>query len=233
VFGVALAFAPLIISAAPLEGRLSLGYTDTSGNTEEENINFDFKLKERKSERLNLLYDGLVNYGKSSGQVNSDKKRLGVIGEFVQDKKNSYYVQSGVLKDRFAGYETRLNLGAGAYKTLIARKDQNLKAAAGLEITKEDYTDSTSSTKKWVKLGLIGDRIVRENIKVYSSIDFGGPSKSFENRYQIDFGIGTIFTVNDRFDLESKYLANYRKTPLVTGKEKTDSTFITNLVYKM
>ncbi len=142
-------------------------------------------------------------------------------------------MQSGVLKDRFAGYETRLNLGAGAYKTLIARDDQNLKAAAGLEITKEDYTDSTSKTKRWLKLGLIGDRIVRENIKVYSSIDFGAPSKNFEDRYQVDFGIGTIFTVNDRFDLESKYLANYRKTPLVTGKEKTDSTFITNLVYKM
>jgi putative salt-induced outer membrane protein YdiY len=68
---------------------------------------------------------------------------------------------------------------------------------------------------------------------LYSFIDFGAPSGDYDSRYEVDMGIGTIFTVNSQFDLEAKYLTNYRKTPLVDGKEKTDSTFITNLVYKM
>lgn len=224
---------PMPINAQPMQGRLSLGYTDTTGNTDEQKINFNFNLVDKKKENFNLLYDGLVNYGKSSGEVNSDKKQVGVVGEFVQDDKNSWYVQTGLLKDRFAGYETRLNFGAGFYKTIIAAEKVNLKAAAGLDITREDFTDSTSETRHWLKLGLKGDKMLAENIKLISSIDYGAPKDDFSDRYEIDFAIGTLFTVNSKFDFETRYLTNYRKTPLVQGKEKTDATFSSSLVYKM
>jgi putative salt-induced outer membrane protein YdiY len=156
-----------------------------------------------------------------------------MIGEFVQDSMNSYYIESGFLKDQFAGYDQRLNLGAGLYKVIIKEENMNLRAAAGIEITKEEFTDSTSKTNEWIKFGLKGDKMMQENMKLYSFIDFGAPSGDYDSRYEVDMGIGTIFTVNSQFDLEAKYLTNYRKTPLVDGKEKTDSTFITNLVYKM
>ncbi|GAB4272671.1 MAG: hypothetical protein Kow0029_11570 [Candidatus Rifleibacteriota bacterium] len=219
--------------AKGLEGRLSLGYSESSGNTEEEKVNFNFNLKNKKNEKLNLLYKGLINYGKSGGNINSDKKQFGVIGEFIKDSKNSFYLESGILKDQFAGYETKLNFGLGHFKTIMADNKRNLKAALGLEITKEDYTDSTSKTRQWLKLGLTGDRMVGENVKLLSSVDFGAPRKKIRNRYEIDFMLGILFTVNSQIDLETKYLANYRKSPLVAGKEKTDSTFLTNLIYKM
>lgn len=233
IFAALLLLNPISAHAKALEGRLSLGYSDTSGNTDEEKINFDFNLKDKRTDKFNLLYDGLVNYGKASGLVNSDKKRAHVLGEFVQDEKNSFYVESGVLKDRFAGFETRLNFGAGFFKVLVAEEDTNLKAAAGLQITKEDYTDTTSKTQQWVKLGLKGDKVVGENIKLLSSIDLGAPKDNFQDRYEVDFMIGTLFAVNSQFDFETKFITNYRNTPLVSGKEKRDSTFITNLVYKM
>ncbi len=228
-----LSLANLPLLAEPLKGRVSLGYSSTSGNTDEEKINFNFKLKEKKQENFNLLYDGLVNYGKSSGEVSADKKEVGVIGEFVKDARNSWYVQSGLLKDRFAGYETRINFGAGYFKTIMAEAKRNLKAAAGVDITKEDFTDSTSDTRYWLKLGLQGDRMIAENIKLLGTIDYGAPKDDFQDRYEIDFSIGTLFTVNSNFDFETRYIANYRKTPLVEGKEKTDSTFTSSLVYKM
>lgn len=233
LMAVSLSAIPYPSFAQPLKGRLSLGYTDTTGNTEEEKVNFNFKLRDEKRENFLLRYEGLVNYGKASGEVNSDKKQLGVVGEFVKDSRNSWYVQSGVLKDRFAGYETRLNFGAGYYKTLIAEEKVNLKAAAGIEITREDFTDSTSETRQWLKFGLLGDKMLAENIKLISSIDYGAPKSNFEDRYEIDFSIGTLFTVNTKFDFETRYVANYRRTPLVAGKEKTDSTFSSSLVYKM
>jgi putative salt-induced outer membrane protein YdiY len=192
ILAALVAALPVSSPAAPLEGRLSLGYSDTTGNTEEEKINFDFNLKERRSDKFNLLYDGLFHYGKSAGDISADKKKLGVIGEFVKNPKNSIYVEAGGLKDRFAGYETRLNFGLGYYKTIIAEQNKNLKAQAGLEITKEDYTDSTSNTYRWLKLGLIGDKRVGENIKVLGSISLGTPRSDFEDRYEIDYSLGTL-----------------------------------------
>ena len=221
-----------IATAAP-KGRVSLGYTDTSGNTDEEQLNFDFNLKEEKNEKLNMLYNGLFYYGKTDNEITSDKKQLGVISEFVKDKFNSYYLETGYLKDTFAGYDNRYNAGLGYYRILIAQEDMNLKAAAGFEITRENYTDNSSKTKRWLKLGLNGDRLIGENVKLLGSINFGAPKDNYDERYEVDFTAGTLFSVNSRIDLETKYIRNYRRTPLVTGKEKTDSKFITNLVYKM
>lgn len=233
ILAAALLAVPVFGTAAPLKGRLSLGYVNTSGNTEEEKINFDYKLSEQKSEKFKLLYDGLVNYGKSSGQVNADKKQAGFVGEFIQNSMNSWYIQTGLLKDRFAGYKDRYNLGAGLYKTLIADEKTNLKASAGFEYTKEEYTDSTAKNRNWLKLGLKGDKIVGDNIKLFSFIDYGAPKANFNQRYEIDFGIGSVFAVNSQFDFETRYLVNYKKTPLVAGKNDTDSALYSSLVYKL
>ncbi|MGM0598958.1 MAG: DUF481 domain-containing protein [Candidatus Rifleibacteriota bacterium] len=221
------------VHASSPEGRLSLGYTDTSGNTDEEQLNFDFNLKEKKNERLNFLYNGLFYYGKTNNEITADKKQLGVISEFVQDKFNSYYLETGYLKDTFAGYDSRYNAGLGYYRILIARDDMNLRAAAGIEITREDYTDNSSNTKRWLKFRLNGDRNIGENIKLLSSVNFGAPKNDYDERYEVDFSAGALFSVNSRIDLETRYIRNYRRSPLVAGKEKTDSKFITNLVYKM
>jgi len=221
------------VYAAPLEGRLTLGYTDTTGNTEEEKVNFNFNLSEKRSERLILGYRGLANYGKSAGLINSDKKQLGVTAEFVQDENNSFYLNAGGLKDRFAGYDKRLNLGAGFFKHLTRSADKNLKAAAGIDITREDFTDSTSRDQRWLKLGLKGDKQLGKNITGISSIDFGAPQKKYKQRLEVDYMLGALFSVNNKIDLETKYSASYRRSALVAGKQKTDAIYYTSLVYKM
>lgn len=221
------------VSAASLEGRLTLGYTDTTGNTEEEKINFNFNLSEKRSERLVLGYKGLANYGKNAGSINADKKQLGLTAEFIQDENNSFYLNAGGLKDRFAGYDQRLNLGAGLFKHLIKSDDKNLKAAAGIEVTREDFTDSTSRSQRWLKLGLKGDKLLGKNITGISSIDFGAPQKEYQQRLEVDYMLGALFSVNTKIDLEAKYSASYRRSALVAGKEKTDATYFTSLVYKM
>ena len=233
VLAASMLLSTTILPAEPMKGRLSLGYTDTSGNTDEQKMNFDFNLKEKKNEKLNLFYDGFVYYGKSSGQVNSDKKMVGVMGEFVKDGIDSMYVDTGLLKDRFAGFETRMNLGVGFFKTVCSSNQRNLKASAGIDVTREDYTDSTSNTRKWLRFTLKGDRLLDKNIRLLGSFDLGAPNSAWDERYEIDFSIGSLFTVNSKFDFETKYVSNYRKTPLVLGKEKTDSTFMSSLVYKM
>lgn len=228
-----IAIAPLNTSATPLEGRLTLGYTNASGNTDEQKSNFNFALTQQRNERLRFGYNGMSIYGRANGKTNTDKQNADVVSEFIRNDRDSYYLNAGILTDRFAGYDRRLNLGAGLFRYFIKGENANLRGGFGVDVTKEDYSDSTDDTIKWLKFGLNGNKKVGENIKMVSSVDLSTPDKDFEDRYQVDAMLGGVCTVNDQIDVEVKYLINYRKTPLVAGKERQDSNFITGVVYKM
>ncbi len=219
--------------AQPLNGRLSLGYTDSSGNTDEQKLNFDFDFTQKKSEKLNLVYKGLFNYGKAAGVTNSDKKKVKVLSEFVKDVNSSYYANLGVLQDKFAGYESQKTLGLGYLQKIFVGEQYNLSGALGGEFTRDEYTDSTNKTRSWFRAGLNGDRQMAENIKMISELVMVAPKDNFEDQYQVDFALGSVFTVNTQFDLEMKYSVSYKKQPVVTGKQKQDAIFYTNLVYKL
>jgi len=228
-----IAFSPLASIAAPVEGRLSLGYTSTSGNTDEQKTNFNFDLTQQRNERLKFGYNGLAIYGRANGETNTDKQNANFVSEFIKSDRDSFYLNSGYLKDRFAGYDQRLNLGTGLFRYFIKGDEAGLRGSFGVDVTREEYTDSTSDTVKWLKFGLNGHKKVGHNVRLVSSLDVGTPHEDYEERYQVDSMIGGVCTVNEQMDIEVKYLTNYRKTPLVAGKERMDSNFLTSLVYKM
>jgi len=231
---IALIFlSTLNISAAQLDGRLSLGFTSTSGNTDEQKGNFNFDLTQQRNEKLRLGYNGMAIYGRANGETNTDKQNINVVSEFIQNDRDSFYLNSGLLKDRFAGYDQRTNLGLGVYRYFLKSSEANLRGSLGIDMTKEDYTDGTRDTLKWLKFGVNGDKKIGENIKLISSMDLSAPNEDYQNNYQLDTAIGGLCSVNNEIDIEIKYLVNYRKTPLVVGKEKQDSSFLTSLVYKM
>lgn len=229
----AIAFSPVASPAAPLEGRLALGYTSTSGNTDEQKTNFNFDLTQQRNERLKMGYNGLAIYGRANDETNTDKQTINMVGEFIKNDRDSYYVNAGALQDRFAGYDRRLNLGAGLYRYFIKKDESLLRGSFGVDITDENYTDDTNNTVKWLKMGLNGHKKIGENIKLVSSVDLGTPNEDYRDRYQLDTMIGGVCTINEQMDFEVKYLVNYRKTPLVVGKERQDTNFLTSLVYKM
>lgn len=228
-----MAFSPLHLGAAPLTGRVSLGYTSTSGNTDEQKSNFNFNLAQQRNEKLKFGYSGSATHGRANGETNADKQGLNMISEFIRNERDSAYVNSGYLKDRFAGYDQRLNVGVGLFRYFVKDDRASLKGSFGVDLTKEEYTDDTSNTEKWLKFGLNGNRKMNENVRLISNIELGTPKSDFNDRYQLDSMIGGLCAVNSEIDLEIKYVVNYRKTPLVAGKEKQDGNFFTSLVYKM
>ena len=223
----------MLWAADPLDGRVSLGYRSTNGNTDIQKTNFAFDLFQKKSERLKMQYAGSYNHGESSGKTDVDNKKLSILSEFVQNWKNSYYAKLEFFKNEFAGYESQRIFGMGFLTHLRKGKKYSLKGKVGSEFIKDKYTDSTSKSLKWLSLGLTGERKIGENIKLKSLLDFDCPYNNYDEKYQVDFTIGTIFTVNSKIDLEMKYTTEFHKKPAVAGKEKTDSTFLTSLVYKL
>lgn len=225
--------APVNYLRAELDGRISLGYVERSGNTQDQTANFSFNLENEPREKLSMQYNGNLTYAKSAGVTNSDRRNLRVTSEFIRDTNNSYYLRSGYLKDRFAGYDQRLTLGLGYLRALINEKNASLRARLGIDVTRDKLTDRTTDSMEWLKIGLIGSRKINENLRIRSEFDFDAPKDDYKNNYQIESVVGSILTVTDKIDFELSYKQSYRKTVAVEGKRRKDSTIMASIVYSL
>lgn len=220
-------------SSAPLTGRLSLGYNSTSGNTDEQKTNFNFDLAQQRSDKLKFGYTGQAIHGRANGETNADRRNVQFTSEFIRNTYDSFYLNTGYLRDTFAGFDRRLNAGAGLYRYFRKSDAMNLRGSLGLDFTKEDYTDGTNNTLKWLKAGLSGNKSISQNIQLSSFIDLSGPSDGLRDGYRVDYMVGGTYVVNQQIDVEVKYLVNYRKNPMVDGKVSEDTNFLSGIVYKM
>ena len=234
LLGMQLAATPTCYakSLEPVKGRFGLGYTESSGNTDESKMNFTLNLSQKRSEQLRFGYEALAIYGKSDGQKNADKKQLKFTSEFIKNDKFSWYANLGYMEDEFSGYEEQYKLGLGMINYFIKGEETVLSCSLGLDFTKEEYTDNTSDDETWLRLGIDGKRKIADNIRFTGHFGFLAPKDDTEDCYRTETAVGLIFTINDKIDAEMKYLVDYNKAP-IDAKEKYDRTFITSISYKI
>ena len=234
LLGMQLAIAPASSakSLEPVKGRVGLGYTESTGNTDESKMNFTLNLTQKRSEQLKFGYDALAIYGKSDGQKNADKKQLKFSSEFIKNEKFSWYANLGYMEDEFAGYKEQYKLGLGAINYFIKGEETVFSCSLGLDFTKEEYTDNTEDDETWLRFGLDGKRKVADNIRFAGHFGFLAPKDDTDECYRTETAVGLIFTINEKIDAEMKYIVDYNKAP-VDAKEKYDRTFITSISYKI
>ena len=228
--------APLSSASAkslePAKGRVGLGYTESSGNTDESKMNFTLNLTQKRTEQLKFGYDALAIYGKSDGQKNADKKQLKFSSEFIKNDKFSWYANIGYMEDEFAGYKEQYKLGLGMINYFIKGEETVFSCSLGLDFTKEEYTDNTKDDETWLRVGLDGKRKIADNVRFAGHFGFLAPKDDTDECYRTETAVGLIFTINDKIDAEMKYIIDYNKAP-VDAKEKYDRTFITSISYKI
>jgi len=136
------------------------------------------------------------------------------------------------MTDEFAGYDSQVTFGFGYMRYFERCEEKELKVSLGLDFTNEKYTTGKSHDEKWLKAGISAKKILAENIRGFSVIDYSVPSKESKDNYKVDASIGTLFNVNAKFDMEMKHTVSYRQTP-VDGYKRQDNGFYTSLVYKI
>ena len=236
VFLIGLMMTPLTSASAkslePAKGRVGLGYTESSGNTDESKMNFSLNLTQKRTEQLKFGYDALAIYGKADGQKNADKKQLKFSSEFIKNDKFSWYANFGYMEDEFAGYKDQYKLGLGMINYFIKVEETVFSCSLGLDFTKEKYTDDTKDDETWLRFGLDGKRKIADNVRFAGHFGFVAPKDDTDEAYRTETAVGLIFTINDKIDAEMKYIVDYNKAP-VDAKEKYDRTFITSIAYKI
>lgn len=216
----------------PVSGRFSLGYTRSSGNTDESKANFTFDLAQQRNEHLKFGYKGLFLYSKADDVKTEDKKQFDFLSEFIKNDKFSWYANLGYMKDEFAGYDRQLKLGLGIINYFIKEPDRFFSGTVGIDYTRERYTDDTKHNETWLRLGLDGKTKLAENVYFTADVAFLAPKDDWKDHYRTESSVGLTFTINSRLDAEVKYMYDFNKCP-VDGKDKVDRTFITAITYKI
>ncbi|NLM18059.1 MAG: DUF481 domain-containing protein [Candidatus Riflebacteria bacterium] len=227
------AVAPFAVQAAEKPvGRFSLGYYESSGNTDESKINMDLRLSQKISDRQKMEYRATYRKNKADEVVTADKHSFSILNEFVRTERESYYLTGGYLNDEFAGYDRQYTVGGGVMRYCIKSTEQNLRVSAGFDWIKEEYTDNTDDTNAWLRLGLDADKKLNDRIKSFVDFKLLAQPDELEDSYRAETGVGLSFDLAENFDAEIKYELNYKKQP-AAGAKKNDSSVMVSLVYKI
>jgi putative salt-induced outer membrane protein len=149
---MALAAAPAFAQDQEgLSGRVALGYLATSGNSESENMNFNFGGIYNAAPWHHSL-DGLAV--KASANDVDTAEAYGLAWKTKYDLNETSYL-FGILawnKDKFSGYDQQLREVFGYGRRFIDRERHVLNAEAGLGFRQADLRDGTSEDESIARL---------------------------------------------------------------------------------
>ena len=210
-----------------IHGELS--YVKTSGNSETET--FATKIEAKKDAFINR-YNAKAEflYGKTDNRENTNKLYLLGRWERLFTKRAFGFIQGDYLRDRFSGYNYRTVWGAGLGYDIIKSEKHYLKGLASIGYTLEDPENRGKNDFMSGKLELSYIWNIKENLRFKEDLDY---LQSFKDKtvYYINSTTGLEVKINAHFSLGLAYKVNYQHRPPTQGIEKTDTTFLTSLVF--
>jgi putative salt-induced outer membrane protein len=173
---------------------------------------------------------------KDHGEESANKLdvRLGVRRD--TSSRAYVFVRGDAIVDRFAGYNLRSSVQAGPGYTLFTEGDHKLTAelaallnydrlAGHSEEGVEDTEDYTSG-----RFGLIYSWQINGRVKFEQELDYSMELGDGDRDF-LDSETGLNVELVGNLSLGLRYSVNYQETPPSPDIEKTDTTFLTALVW--
>lgn len=113
-------------------GRVTLGATDTSGNTETRDAYVEAGLKAR-AKGWRWTSNGRANYSESSGVQTTGNWLADTRFDWLFRERQYLYGRASIQRDTFSGIELRWTVGAGYGYKFIESDRTNLELRAGLD----------------------------------------------------------------------------------------------------
>lgn len=220
--------------AAEWVKRLELSYTSTSGNTDTQSLSTRGDLKrEGVVRRYYLTVDYLLT--DSDGVETANKLDIGVRSEFILSDDYFWFLSAGYLRDRFSGYESRLDGGPGFGRDFIESERVNLKGLISVtyyrddiivdELTGEKDTDSYMGGKA----SLDYEWKVSDNTTFREDLEY---SLSFKDadKFFINSVTSLDVRVNSHISLGVGYTINFQNRPPSADVKKVDRKLVTSVI---
>lgn len=212
---------------AGFKGHAEASYVTTSGNTDTETL--AGQLKGSYVEGVNRYYlHGEALFAKNDGTETSSRWLVAGRYERALTEQLFAFAEANYLKDKFAGFDSKIQFGPGVGYEFLNTDRHRLKGLGSLLYTWDNYTDD--GTDSYATGKLAGDYTwqILENLKFRQHAD-----------YQVSLEDMSVYFVNTNTGLEVKvkanvsvglsYLINYQNQPPGDAKN-TDRTFLTSLI---
>lgn len=212
-----------------LDGRVSLGGSVASGNTDARTVHLDGELVARNpAQRVTL--DAELNEASQDGEDTAANWRLGMkYDHFLRDRAY-FYVNTRFDHDREADLDLRSTVGAGAGRQLVERDDLKLSFEGGASLVNEDYRSVPDQRFPGARLALKYEQTIWQGrLSLFHGSDLLLSLESVED-YLYQSRTGARVPMGNGLSLASQVKFDYDAVP-AAGKESADTTLIFKLDY--
>lgn len=210
-----------------LKGRAEASYVHTSGNTDTQTLAAQIKGGYEAGANRYFIR-GAAMYGKTDGEETSNRWLADGRYERGITERFFAFLEASYLKDKFAGFDSKIQAGPGLGYDVIKTDRQLLKVLLSILYTWDNYTDGTDDEYATGKAA--GDYAwqITENLAFKQYADYL-VSLEDANVYFVNSLTGLEVKVNANISLGLSYLVSYQNEPQ-GGAKHADRTFLSSLI---
>lgn len=210
-------------------GRVNVGLTATSGNSETENLYVDTEMVAR-TKKNRYTVGATAQHSSEDGNETADRTTLySKYDHFLTDKRY-LYANASFVRDQFKDLNLRSVLGAGVGHQFIESKRENLSLEGGLTFVNEDFSSAEDEQYVAARWAVDYDRFFLNN-----RLQFFHKHEGLQSLEQTDdllirsqTGLRVPLTANLNTSLQLN--ADWDNSP-PPGTEETDLTYLFNVGY--
>ncbi len=208
---------------------VSLGYSQTSGNTDTKALNLKSTyVKKKKKYRIYLFANGM--YAESNGVKTAEQIDLKTRFEYRKNRTFPFW-DIRYYRNPFQNFTQRLATGPGIGYYFSRSKKFYLTGSYYIYYYKDKVSNAISYTNKYfmhnteerLKYNFNPNLAFKQKL-IYSLNDENSKD------YYIDFEISLINNLTKHLSLSIVYTYNYQNQPKEAGIEKADTVFTTYLI---
>ena len=224
------ACAPLLAAedeepASPWDGKATLGYLATSGNTDNSNLNSGFEVGYTVDSWRHRMIAKAVNATEDQ-ETTAEAYEWGWKSEYNFSEHNYMFGRLSWRKDRFSGYDQQFSQTAGYGRRLIDGDKHQLNAEVGAGARQSELSDGTTEDEIIFRGGVDYKWQISDNAEFRQDfvVESGGENTYLESVTALSAKvIGGIALV------ASYTIKNNSEVPV--GTEKTDTFTALSLEY--
>ena len=212
-------------------GSAGAGLALTSGNSDTSTVNAAYELKRDTGSVYVFKSNGLLVYGKSQGELTSDRFALDGRLERKLSARTSLFGQAQYLRDSFKAIDYLVSPTVGVSQLLIKDARTELAVDAGVGMVWEQNQDLDLRTDGAVTAGQQFSRkltatteLKEKAAALWKMDDFGDALYTF--------GIGMAASVTAATQLKVEFLDTYKAQPPFPTVKENDIAVLVSFVYK-
>lgn len=230
VAAAALLTPGLVGAAEGWKNRAELSYTRTSGNTETEALAGTLETGlDAGTHRFAATATGL--YGETESEPTASRWSAEGRYERLLTERLFGFVSVGYLKDTFAGYDTRLEVGPGVGYDVLKSQAQDLKVRLGVLWNYDNFAGGAEASDTYTSGKAAADYEWRisDTVRFQQALDY---SISFDDTdvYFLNSTSGLVVALAGNLSLGLSYTVNYQNDLPAPDAEHVDTKFLTSLV---